>query len=223
MQSAIQSFPILIIIALYEKYSLAPSSFLHSTQSVAQLIYNVLPRPLKSIPILESLMGADVEDIYEALFNVEMDLDNDQVRLFSDEEDDHVGLRSWISREDGGGPGNDVHPPTTPTTPAVRTHTMQTTVRHRAGPSSNPRSPHGSPRPRPRVVSMLPSLTEPARAGAPEIPSFQGSSPLGRLFTGRFTDLPDSAAVLRELSGSKKGCAGSRSCLMMSAGYRWRG
>jgi len=148
-------------------------------------------------------MGTDVEDIYEALFNVEMDLDNDQVRLFSDEEDDHVGLRSWISREEGS--GNDVHSPTTPTTPAVRTHTVQTTIRHRAKPSSNPRSPYGSPRPRPRVVSMLPSLTEPARAGAPEVPSLQGSSPLGRLFTGRFTDLPDSAASAERIERIEDG------------------
>lgn len=55
-------------------------------------------------------MGTHAEDIYEALFDVEQCVDEDDVRLFEDGEDEEdeedeedgderVGLRSWASRE----------------------------------------------------------------------------------------------------------------------------
>ena len=170
---------------------------LETTQAAAQSIYNSLPRVFKAIPILEAIMGTNADDIYEAIFDVHMDLAEEDVGLFSDQEDDHDGLRSWTSRENG---AKGTHTP--PTSGGGTIPTIHTPDRAGAGrgrrPASLPRpgaqSPQGSPRARKRSLQPRPSLSGPLRSGAAEVPILGPRSPLSRLF-GRRAGESDFAAV----------------------------
>ncbi|KAI0042867.1 hypothetical protein FA95DRAFT_1609847 [Auriscalpium vulgare] len=193
------SFPVLILISIYEKFLYTHPSLRESTQSAAQSLYNSLPRPMKSLPILEAIMGTNANDIYEAIFEVDADLvdDDDNNDLFAyDPEEDRVGLRSWASRENGGThtptPTSQVHPANFPT---VRTPDRPGAGRGRRS-SSFPRSPVGgkaSGSPRHRNVSLRPpSVAD--RASAGEMPAAAPQSPLSRLFGARLDAGNGSAA-----------------------------
>ncbi|THH21422.1 hypothetical protein EW146_g156 [Bondarzewia mesenterica] len=185
------SFPILIAIALYERYLYTPrSSVLETTQAAAQSIYNSLPRALKAIPILEAIMGTNADDVYQAIFDVDMDLAEDELGLFSEEyEQDHVGLRSWASRENGMR-----STPVQPSEEGGRFPASRSQDQSGAGPrrrpASTPRSPgvhslQSSPRLRKRSLQPPPSLTGPLRSSAAEVSINGPRSPLSRLFGRR--------------------------------------
>jgi hypothetical protein len=81
----VQSFPILIVISLYERKRAFGGPFTRS-RAAAHSIYNSLPRRIKSVPILEAIVGHDSEDLYEAIFEVENDTQNWGLFWDSDEE-----------------------------------------------------------------------------------------------------------------------------------------
>ncbi|KAI0067204.1 hypothetical protein BV25DRAFT_1911871 [Artomyces pyxidatus] len=175
------SFPILMAITIYERYLHKHSSLIQSTQSAAQSVYHSLPRSVKSLPILEALMGTNANDIYEAIFDVDVEEEEgDDDEFFS--EDPHVGLRSWASREDG------TRTPPSSGVPVV--HTPDRPGAGRGGRSSSfPRSPvHGSPRP--RKISLRP----PSLAAAAEVPTQTTRSPLSRLFGSRLGEPSNATA-----------------------------
>ncbi|KAI0303626.1 hypothetical protein B0F90DRAFT_1809383 [Multifurca ochricompacta] len=181
------SFLILLTISLYERYLLTHSSLRESAQVMAQSIYGTVPRPLRSLPFFKTLMGTDLHDIYEAIFDVEPDIAEEDEELFADREQDHVGLHSWSSHERG---RNGTHTPPLIPPPPLEIHTPEGLARHGRRASSLPRSHPGrsSASPRKRKLSLRPSLAEPLRASATEAQGLGSLSPLARLFDTRLSD-----------------------------------
>jgi len=172
------SFPILLTISVYERYILRHSSVRESAQLVAQSIYNILPRPVRSLPFFEALMGSNMHDVYEAIFDVEPGLAEEDEELFADREHDRIGLHSWTSRESG---RSGTHTPPLAPPPELHTPDRPTRTSHRSSsfPRSRPGQSSGSPRP--RKLSVRPS---PLRVSAEaRIPG--PLSPLARLFSSR--------------------------------------
>jgi len=162
------SFPILTTISLYERFFAAGKGLRESGKDAAQSIYNNLPRQLKNMPILDALLGANANDIYEALFDI--DLEQHETQLFSDESDEDLPppeLRPLPSRDSlrdrrplspsSGGRG--------PSSPLRETHNRR-------------RSGSGSPRPR---RTALPPIIQ--TSSSAEVPSLSKQSPLAKLFS----------------------------------------
>jgi hypothetical protein len=153
---------------------------------MAQSIYDFLPRPVRSLPFFEELMGTNMHDVYEAIFDVEPDLVEEDEDLFQDREQDRVGLHSWMSREGG---RNGTHTPPQMNLPS-ESHTPESPVRaasRRASsfPRTQPGQSTGSPRT--RKLSLRPSLAEPLRMGAAAAQGLGPRSPLSRLFANRLS------------------------------------
>jgi len=179
----VTSFPTLLTISFYERY-LAHSPVRESAQSMAQSIYDFLPRPVRSLPIFEELMGTNLHDVYEAIFDVEPDLVEENEELFEDREQDRVGLHSWTSRESG---RNGTHTPPPQMNLPSGSHIPESPARSGRRASSFPRTQPGQPSrsPRNRKLSLRPSLAEPLRVSASEAQSAGPRSPLSRLFGNR--------------------------------------
>lgn len=194
----------------------------HTTQSAAQSLYNSLPRAVKTLPVLEAVMGTHAEDIYEALFDVEQMVDEDDISLFEgeegeeDEDHDRIGLRSWASRERhaqgvaeeegdlstepasattnrlSNGNRNNMDSPTRP-----RSETQPSTPGRSGRPSSIPRSPTQTSlrqsASRPRYLSLRTEATRVRNAATGEIST--PASPLARLFGGGRRGLNESTGV----------------------------
>lgn len=176
---ALQSFPILLTISFYERY-LAHLSVRESAQSTAKSIYDFLPRPVRSLPIFEELMGTNVRDVYEAIFDVEPDLVEEDEELFEDREQDRVGLHSWMSRESG---RNGTHTPPQMNLPS-ESRIPESPARSSRRASSFPRTQPGQSgrSPRSHKLSLRPS-----HAGASEAEGAGPRSPLSRLFGNRLS------------------------------------
>lgn len=131
-------------------------------------------------------MGTNLHDVYEAIFDVEPDLVEEDEELFEDREQDRVGLHSWMSRETG---RNGTHTP-----PQMNllseSHIPESPVRSGRRASSFPRTqPRQSSRsPRNRKLNLRPSPVEPLRVGASEAQSVGPRSPLSRLFANRMSE-----------------------------------
>ncbi|KAI0034203.1 receptor-activated Ca2+-permeable cation channel [Vararia minispora EC-137] len=168
------TFPILIVIHLYERFKLTHNSLWESLQWAMHSMYNSLPRPLKSIPVLDTLMRPDSNSIYDAIFDVETDLENEgDVDLFgSDAGRDHVGLHSWTSRRSAAEEA--AVPVILPPTRVTHTESdtlLQVQDRGRSVPSS----------PRGRKASK----NMPHAFNLESSPSPGQRSPLAKLFVGR--------------------------------------
>ncbi|KAJ2925805.1 hypothetical protein H1R20_g11284, partial [Candolleomyces eurysporus] len=97
------SLPQLIIIGIYERYLADGRKFRENSIDVAQSLFNSLPRHIKNMPLVEALVGSTTNDLFEAIFDVEL---NDEDDLFDEyDEDDHLALRSQHSRETLGARG----------------------------------------------------------------------------------------------------------------------
>lgn len=166
-----QSFPILIVIGLYERYFSVGQRFRETSREAASSFYN----SIKNMPILEAIVGSHSSDLYDAIFDVELSPEDELFQ--SEDEEDRAAIRSMTSRENLQRQKSRSRPPGT----RLRTE-------------SAPRSP-GSPPPRtpirggyspsasPLHLSQgLPSLVEPAQSA--EIRSLGNRSPLARLFAG---------------------------------------
>jgi len=149
------NFPVLVIIAVYERHRSAGRKVRETGKGAAQSIFNSLPRHIKNTPLIEALVGSSSADLYDAIFDVEADQDSELFGPTADDEERPM-LRSFHSRERlPGGGGRALSP--TPSSHLQRPasiNVMSTT-------------PHGSPRP--RVTTAL----------EPEAPP---ASPLARLF-----------------------------------------
>ncbi|KAF5365608.1 hypothetical protein D9758_003241 [Tetrapyrgos nigripes] len=71
---ALTSFPILIVIALYERYLASGRKVRESGKGAAHTFFYSLPRHIKHMPLVEALVGSTSADLYSAIF--EMDIDH---------------------------------------------------------------------------------------------------------------------------------------------------
>ncbi|THH07159.1 hypothetical protein EW145_g3575 [Phellinidium pouzarii] len=96
------SFPILIIIGLYERYFATGQDVRVSGKETAHNLYNSLPRNLKTMPLVEALVGSHAHTLYDAVFDIELSNEQEQELLedfdFNDD-DERPALRSFTSRE----------------------------------------------------------------------------------------------------------------------------
>jgi hypothetical protein len=168
---------------------------------MAQSIYGFLPRPVRSLPLFEDLMGTNLNDVYEAIFDVEPDLVEEYGELFQDREQDRVGLHSWMSRESG---RNGHHTPPQMNLPSESFIPESPARASRA--SSFPRTQPGqsSRSPRARKLSLRPSLAEPLRAGAAEA-LLGPRSPLSRLFGNRLSEADAGPSPVDKLDKVEEG------------------
>ncbi|KAJ3778195.1 receptor-activated Ca2+-permeable cation channel [Lentinula raphanica] len=167
------SFPILLVIGIYERYLAHGRALRESGRGAAHSLFNSLPRQIKNIPIVEALVGSTSADIYEAIFDVEAENDSG---LFNDSDDEDVpALRSFQV--------NDSIPGSPTRTPGRKRLTSL------APSTSALRDPSPLPSPRLRPVSNL----ELSSSG--EVPSPQSKSPLARLFVRTPSDNPNSATA----------------------------
>lgn len=169
------SFPILVTISIYERYFAAGKGLRESGKDAAQSVYNSLPRRLKNMPILDALMGANASDVYDAIFDV--DLDQHATTMLFDESDDDLDpppdLHSLQSR--------DTLRDRRPMSPSS---SRQESRRPPGSPlregNDRHRSPGGSPRLRGKV---LPPLIQ--TSSSAEVASQSKPSPLSKLFSPR--------------------------------------
>lgn len=196
----LQSFPIILTISLYERYVLTHTSVRESAQLFAQSIYSSLPRPFRSLPFFEAVMGPNMHDVYVAVFEAEPDVVEEDEELFADREQDLIGLHSWASRNPGRNGTNT--PPQTSMLPEL--HVPESPARANLRASSIPRSQPGqsSSSPRARKLSLRPSLAEHLRTTAAES---QGLSPLTRLFGGRRSAVDGGPSPVEKLDKVEEG------------------
>ncbi|KAF9069875.1 hypothetical protein BDP27DRAFT_1324744 [Rhodocollybia butyracea] len=160
------NLPTLVAIGIYERYLARGQILRESGKSAAFSIFSSLPRQIKNIPIIEALVGSTSANIYEAIFDVEVEHDTG---LFDSDDDEFPALRSIVN----------VSHPTSPT--SVRTQRRPESLAPSVGVRRDP-----SPTPRLRTVSNL----EQASA---EFTSQK--SPLARLFVRVPSDNAVSAAA----------------------------
>ncbi|KAK0487093.1 receptor-activated Ca2+-permeable cation channel [Armillaria novae-zelandiae] len=168
------SFPILIVIGVYERHFASGQRFRESGKGAAQSLFNSLPRQIKSMPLVEAIVGSTSNDLYEAIFEVDAERD---LNLFDEDEEELPHLRSVHSQEN------------LPSDAESRKR-RPSSIRRPA--SMAGLSPHGSPRtPRARNLDLL----------SAEVQSPVGSfNPLQRLFS-RPTDSPQVEATVKKVEG----------------------
>ena len=172
------------MISFYERYALTHTSVRESASLMAQSIYGSLPRPIRAFPFFGDLMGPNVNDVYEAIFETDPDLIEDDEELFVDRDQDRIGLHSWNSREsDRNGehtlPQTSVLPPELYISERPEHPSTRATSVPRSQPGQSSRSP------RTRKLSLRPSLAEHLRAGTAEAQGRSPHTPLSRLFGAR--------------------------------------
>lgn len=145
-------------------------------------------------------MGPNMQDVYEAIFEAEPDIVEEDEELFADREQDRIGLRSWASREHGRDGTNT--PPQTLIPPEL--HVPESPARANPRASSYPRFQPGqsSSSPRARKLSLRPSLAEHLRTTAAEP---QGRSPLARLFGSRRPEVDGGPSPVEKLDKVEEG------------------
>ncbi|KAL1668321.1 hypothetical protein GGF50DRAFT_96767 [Schizophyllum commune] len=92
------TFPILIIIGVYERF-LAAGREWRETGRDSPSLFTSLPRQLKNMPILEGLVGTRAEDLVEAIFDVDEEHDDDLFQSSNEEDEERQGRRYYDSRE----------------------------------------------------------------------------------------------------------------------------
>ncbi|KAK0185674.1 receptor-activated Ca2+-permeable cation channel, partial [Armillaria mellea] len=172
----VTSFPILVVIGVYERYFASGQRFRESGKGAAQSLFNSLPRHIKNMPLVEAIVGSTSNDLYEAIFEVDAERDLD---LFDEEEEELPHLRSVHSQE---------NLPSDAESRKRRPSSVRRPVSMASGPKGL--SPHGSPRtPRARNLDLL----------SAEVQSPVGSfNPLQRLFS-RPTDSPQVEATVKKV------------------------
>jgi hypothetical protein len=158
----ITSFPILIVIGVYERYFAAGQSLRESSKDAAHTIFNSLPRQIKNMPLVEALVGSTSSDLYEAIFEIDS-VGGPGLFDDSEEEEDFPQLRSIASRD------------TIRSAERVRRRPSRVSLAARSPLRAG--SPQGSPRRRP--LSSLSALD--VGVSSAEISS-GGRSPLAKFF-----------------------------------------
>ncbi|KAL0954798.1 hypothetical protein HGRIS_003745 [Hohenbuehelia grisea] len=169
------TFPILLAIGIYERYLASGRVLRESGKDAAQSLFNSLPRHIKTMPIVEALVGSTTNDLYEAIF----DLDDPRAQapsLFDDTEDEdggNPGLRSIASRDSM----NISVRPSTPTGTRRPPSSTRTPHRERVSARTSPRRPVSN------VLAPL-ALGSDDQAGVSTLTEDQ-RSPLAKLFGAR--------------------------------------
>ena len=164
------SLPQLILISLYERRLASGKKLITSGTDGAQSFFNNLPmaRHIKNIPLMEALTFSSTNDLFQAIFDVE--LDEADYGLFLDEsgiEEDLATLGTFHSREN---------------LPDGRRSSPVPKIRTRY-----PSSLGGTPT---NVRSGDPGSSNTVFPGGQSPPSSIIESPLTRLFRSRLTSTP---------------------------------
>lgn len=157
-----QSFPILIIIGIYERHFAAGQRLRESSKGAVYSLYNSLPRRIRHIPFLEAMVGPNGSELYNAIFDVGV---SHEFQLFEGSDDDFSALHS-----PGASAGENIRPwLRTPRkrVPSLRSQHMEP-----------PPSPRESSRT--RKISSLSPLVE--TLSSTEVPSSGTINPLAKLF-----------------------------------------
>jgi hypothetical protein len=91
------SLPQLVVIGVYERHLAAGRKLRETSKDAAQSLFNSLPRQIKNMPLIEALVGSASNDLFSAIFDVE--INESDYELFSDSDMDEPALRSLHSRE----------------------------------------------------------------------------------------------------------------------------
>ncbi|KIJ66723.1 hypothetical protein HYDPIDRAFT_85148 [Hydnomerulius pinastri MD-312] len=159
------SFPILIAIAIYERQLASGQKMRESGRDAAQSFYQSLPRQIKTMPLVEYLVGSKVTDLYDVIFEVE---DSRDFNLFHESDHEDEGLLS---------------PVVTSVFPA--SPMSQSPSRRLATLSDGQQT---SPSPRRRKVSTLTPLEE--ISSNAKVLSLDTTTPLTRLFSRPKSAIP---------------------------------
>ena len=149
-------------IRIYEHYFEGGNRLRAYGKDTAHNLYNSLPRNLKSMPLMEVLVGGHAHTVYDAIFDIELSDEQEQALFegFTDDEDEEgPALRSVASRED------------------IRRRSRTESL-HRPQSTSHPSSPGRLPSPRRRPKESL--TTDGGQP--PVLPTLKAPSPLARLF-----------------------------------------
>ena len=179
-----QSFPILIVIGIYERHFAPGRRFVEQSKNKIAEIYHALPRQLRSVPLLEALMGNNGRNLMEAIFLV--DLPPDEVGNLFPEEFKTPDLSRGTSRMSVAGMDGNLEVSQVPQSPT--SVTTRRTGYATKGQSQAP-SRRGLSRPPPVNTSSAANfaaaaLAPPADQDAP-IHHDIYDSPLVRLMSGR--------------------------------------
>ena len=93
----ITSLPQLVVIGTYERYLASGRKLRETSKDAAQSLFNSLPRHIKNMPLIEALVGSASNDLFDAIFDVEVN--DDDYQLFDESDLDFPALRSLNSRE----------------------------------------------------------------------------------------------------------------------------
>ena len=180
------SLPQLVVIGAYERYWATGQKLRVSSKDAAQSLFNSLPRHIKNMPLVEALVGSSATDLYDAIFEVE--IDEDEYNIFNDSDGEYDAAQLWSmhSRENLPRGGRST---SRSSVPEIRTRRPPSLVRRSGGANGRETSStRNSPRRRVQTNATLAPLeiTE-----SPEVtPSLSNNlSPLARLFSSRFTSV----------------------------------
>ncbi|KAF5327160.1 hypothetical protein D9619_004543 [Psilocybe cf. subviscida] len=191
----VTSLPQLIVIGLYERHWSPGRNFRQTSKDAAQSFFNSLPRHIKNMPLIEAIVGSSSNDLYDAIFDV--DVDEGEYDIFADMDgtSDRGPLRSIDSRENvrpRAGSGSPV--------PDIRARRPTSTTRPGSGRAASAR---GSSKQRVLGPNSLTPIVPSAgdRVAFPvETSAFPESnrSPLTRFFGSRFPSMSGVAPPMEE-------------------------
>ncbi|KAG6849727.1 hypothetical protein H0H93_005930 [Arthromyces matolae] len=171
------SLPFLVAIGIYERYFAVGMRFAATGKEAANSFFHSLPRHIKHMPLVEALVGSSTNDIYDAIF----ELDMSELDPFDDHDtDDELPmLRSFHSREN-----------------LAAAHGTPTPRHRRRLASVSPRGSPVSPD-SPRQKPLLSVQSDQALGSSTEAPLGASRSPLSILFGSRVPPGDGQAVVAR--------------------------
>lgn len=209
----VTSLPQLIVIGIYERYLATGRKFRETGKEAVQTLFNSLPRHIKSMPLVEALVGSSSNDLFDAIFDVEVDDDDYELFGDSDADMDMPALRSLHSKENlksnidrgnvtptkGSRNGKNRRESPSPV-PLIRTRQPS------RGRISSERGESSSAQNSPRLRRLsLSQLNTDELINSPEVvttTTMSNRSPLAKLFTSRFLSPPTTGHFPREESAS---------------------
>jgi len=212
----VTSLPQLIIIGIYERHLATGRKFRETGKEAAQSLFNSLPRQIKSMPLVEALVGSSSNDLFDAIFEVEIDDDDYELFGDSDADMDLPALRSLHSKEnlksniDRGNvtptkesrSGKNRHESPSPV-PLIRTRQP---TRGRISSEQLQRGESSSAQNSPRLRRLsLSQLNTDEVVNSPDLvttTTMSNRSPLAKLFASRFLSPPATGNFPRENSTS---------------------
>jgi len=96
-----QSFPVLIAISIYERYLAPGRKFIERSKDRTAALFHRLPRKIKTVPLIEALIGTNGSDLLEAIFDVDVD-EAHLEPLFDPGEDDFFDRAQILTQQSAG-------------------------------------------------------------------------------------------------------------------------